>query len=252
MVCFGVTPFAVAKMWEKPANDGPGSAILSPNPLHKLLAKLSEDFYRQQLYPRKPLEILQSTFMPNIHNSLKWYNISSKIISSSTKDAKIVSLLGWCREVLLDSATRSFFGNRLLEIELNLFQGSFDFDDNSWKLTYKIPRVFSREMYEAKQKSTDALIKYFKLPIKERPGAAWVVQNLETEMRQLGIQEPDIAAFVLMLYWVYVEILCPVGSLQLKGKHDRMYTWPMSCTTGRSSQNYARRSLLWFAKVPPT
>ena len=202
MYQFGGSEYAVQKMWQDPSKDGEGTKLLSPNPLHKNLARLGEDFYRQQLHPGTNLEYLQSQFMPNIHKSLSYENISENIIISSTTGEKTVSPLGWVREVLLDSATRSFFGDRLLEIEPNMFQSFFDFDDNSWKLTYHLPRVFAKEMYGAKQQATEALVKYFQMPKDERPGAAWLVRTLETEMRNLGIQEADIACFLMMIYWV--------------------------------------------------
>ncbi len=200
MYQFGGSEYAVQKMWQDPAKS---TALLSPNPFHKNLARLGEDFYRQQLHPGTNLEELQSQFMPNIHKSLTDENMSAKIIISSTiTGEKTVSLLGWVREVLLDSATRSFFGDRLLEIEPNMFKNFFDFDDNSWKLTYHLPRIFATEMYEAKQQATDALIKYFQLPKEERPGAAWLVRTLESEMRNLGIGDADVACFLMMIYWV--------------------------------------------------
>ncbi|KAL8704585.1 MAG: hypothetical protein Q9201_002277 [Fulgogasparrea decipioides] len=202
MYQFGGSDDAVQKMWQKPSKDEERTKLLSPNPLHKNLAMLGEDLYRQQLHPGAKFEDLQSQFMPNIHKTLSYEKMSNKIILASTSGDKTVSLLGWVREVLLDSATRSFFGDRLLEIEPNLFQSFFDFDDNSWKLTYHLPRVFAREMYSAKQTATDALSKYFHLPEKERPGAAWLVRTLESEMRHLGIGESDIASFLMMIYWV--------------------------------------------------
>ena len=176
--------------------------MISPNPLHKTLAHLGEDFYRQQLYPGKELDILQKTFLQRIHDSFLWDNMSDKIILSSTQDTRTVSLLQWCREVLLDSATRSFFGDRLLDIEPDLFESFFDFDDNSWKLTYHLPRFLSKEMFSAKEKATDALRRYLALPREQRPGEAWLIRTLEAEMRQLGIEVPDIASFIMMIYWV--------------------------------------------------
>ena len=199
MYQFGGSEDGIQKMWQDPSK---GIRLLSPNPLHKSLARLGEYFYRQQLHPGINLENLQSQFMPNIDKSLSYENISENIIISSTTGEKTVSLLGWVREVLLYSATRSFFGDRLLEIEPHLFQSFFDFDDNSWKLTYHLPHVFAKEMYGAKQQATEALVKYFQTPKDQRPGAAWLVQTLETEMRNLGIQESDIACFLMMIYWV--------------------------------------------------
>ena len=57
-------------------------------------------------------------------------------------------------------------------------------------------------MNAAKKTGIDALREYFMLPKEERKGEAWLVRNLEAEMRNVGIEEPDIAAFVMMIYWV--------------------------------------------------
>ena len=146
--------------------------------------------------------------MSNIRKAMTYDKLSDKIIVPSATDgeSRVVSLLGWVREVLLEAATRSFFGDKLLEIDPDLFQSFFDFDDNSWKLTYHLPHVFSREMYAAKQKACSALSKYFQLPAQERPGAAWLIQTLEGEMKHLGIQDSDIASFAivvkLLISWI--------------------------------------------------
>ena len=107
----------------------------------------------------------------------------------------------------MDSATKAFFGDALLKIDPGLFQSFFDFDDDSWKLTYHYPYLLSRDMYAAKQRAVDALTTYFRSPKEVRQGESWLVRTLEAEMRGQDIEEPDIAAFVLMTYWVYVSIL---------------------------------------------
>lgn len=201
MVHFGASSLAIDKMWQVP-KDGRYSITGQPNPLRKPLAQFSEGFHKQQLHPGGRLETLQNTFLGNIHTSLTWKNMSDKVVLSSTNDERTVSVLEWTREVLMDAATRSFFGDALLKIEPKLFESFFAFDDNSWKLTYKIPRPWSNDMYAAKQKGQDALATYFALPKEQRQGEAWVIRTLEAEMRGVGIESPDIAAFLMMIYWV--------------------------------------------------
>lgn len=200
MITFGGSPEAVERMWRTPGIDSP--VAINPNPAHRTLAHLCEDFYRQQLHPGNHLDALQKSFLQIIDESLTWALISEIAILSSTQSEKTVSLLGWCRHVLLDAATRTFFGDRLLEIEPDLFKNFFDFDDNSWQLTYKLPAFLCKDMRAAKQTGIHALRRYFMLPREERKGEAWLVRNLEAEMRNVGIQETDIAAFVMMIYWV--------------------------------------------------
>ena len=210
MIAFGGSPAAVEKMWKVPGQ-GSSPVALNPNPTNKVLAHLCEDFYRQQLHPGRNLDVLQARFLQLINERMMTSgSLSDRIIVSSLSQPnrrKTVSLLGWCREVLLDAATRSFFGDRLLQIEPDLFEKYFDFDDDSWQITYKLPAVFTKRMTAAKNAGIDALTRYFRLPKEERLGEAWLVSNLEGEMRNVGIAEPDIAVFVMMIYWVYVILL---------------------------------------------
>ena len=202
MFQFGGSADAVEKMLKRPGISDISTPLISPNPHHKSLAHLAEDLYRQQLYPGKYLDELQLKFMPSIHKAVHYDGIPTKATVSTQELEKTVSLLRWTREVLLNAATTSFFGERLLQLEPNLFDKFFDFDDNSWKLTYHLPRIFATEMYAAKQEATDVLLKYFMLPLEERQGAAWLISTLESEMRNLGIDEHDIASFIMMTYWV--------------------------------------------------
>lgn len=57
-------------------------------------------------------------------------------------------------------------------------------------------------MYAAKKAIVDTLTQHFQQAKEERPGAAWLIRNLEAEMKNVGIGEPDIATFVTMIYWV--------------------------------------------------
>lgn len=202
MLHFGSSKTAVRTMFAIPNKADPTPTGLQPNPSHKSLIHLSESFYRQQLHPGEKLDILQDSFLGNIHNSLQWDAMSAKIIMSSGQEDRTVSLLAWTREVLLDGATRAFFGNRLIELEPKLFESFFYFDDNSWKLTYRIPRPWSNDMYAAKQVAQDAMEAYFKLPREQGPGATWLIQTLETEMKARGIGESDIAALLMMIFWM--------------------------------------------------
>lgn len=202
MLQFGTTPEVVDKMWQAPTNNNLNSTNLQPNPRLKSFVHLSDSLYRQQLHPGEKLNTLQNIFLGNIYKSLTWETMLEKIIISSTANERSVSLLEWTRQVLLDGATRAFFGDKLLEIEPNLFASFFYFDDNSWKLTYKIPRYWSNDVYASKQRAQDALKEYFCLPKEQRSGEAWIIRTFETELRGLGVDEPNIAAVMMMIFWV--------------------------------------------------
>ena len=205
MMTFGASKHGIGQMWSIPYLSTPKATRSKTNPLRKPLAHLGEDLYRHQLLPGKGLEPLQETLLGRIHDMMTLETICGKR-ALADGNVKIVSLLDWCRVVLMDSATKAFFGDALLQIDPDLFQSFFDFDDDSWKLTYHYPYLLSQKMYAAKQRAVDALTTYFKSPRETRQGESWLVRTLESEMRAQGIEEPDIAAFTMMTYWVYVSL----------------------------------------------
>lgn len=176
-----------------------------------------ERLCRQQLLPGKELDVLQATLVNKIHDSLRWQNMSERIIVSTAQNKRSISLLGWCREVLLDSATRAFFDECLMQIDPELFQSFFIFDELSWKLHFNYPRFLAKKMYTAKDRIIDALVIYFSLPKSERTGESWLIDKLETEMRTLGIGTRDIAAIIMPLYWVYVAMIYSLFTLCFRG-----------------------------------
>ena len=175
------------------------------HPLHHEQCHLGENLCRQQLLPGEDLEVLQKVLMKDIQDLLHWEGIADHAVLSSSQDTKTVSLIRWSRDVLLQAATRAFFGDRLIEIDPTMFESFYTFDEQSWKLNYQFPKCLSRDMYAAKDRVIDALEIYFSLPFEERPGQSWLIGSLETEMRKLGIATRDIAAIVMPMYWVYVE-----------------------------------------------
>lgn len=198
LMALGASKSAVDK-WE-PAAHGHITNPSSPDDNKNI----GEILFRRQLLPGNELDTLQKALLGNLHEALKWDNISSKAILSMTQDTKRISLHKWCLQVLLDSATRAFFGDQLLEIEPDLCHIFRDFDDNSWQLHYKYPRFLSKKLHTARDKIVNALKLYFQLPEGQRQGGAWVIRSFEVEMKRRKIAVADIAAILLGVFWVYV------------------------------------------------
>lgn len=202
MVAFGASPDAIDKMWLFPSESGHGYAASVPNPSNKCLAQLTRDFHRQQLHPGDHQRELSDKFLFHIDGSLVWERISTETVVRDDECLKRLSLKRWCGDVLLQAATKAFFGESLLEIQPDLLDNFVDFDDNSWMLMYRFPRFLAQAMYQAKDAAIDGLERYFQTPKECRRDAAWFVQTLETEQRRLGIGDRDIATIILMVYWV--------------------------------------------------
>jgi hypothetical protein len=204
MASMGSTPMGITRMWQPRLPSTKVNHMRYPNPLGKPLGQLSEEIFRKQLHPGNHLTELQDKFLSGIHRSLTWDNLSvpGKVVLSSSPGERIVSLLQWTQEMLLEGATNAFFGEALLNRNPGLLDNFSEFDERSWQLSYRIPSPWSKKMQIAKQKSLDALISYFMLPVRERPGACWLVRTMETEMRAADIEVRDMAANLMMAYWV--------------------------------------------------
>ena len=208
---FGVSPTTIERMYQSPEmflEDHKSKSLLqSENPLHKCLIHLNSDIYKQQLHPGSRLDALQGKFLSYINKSLCWekssfWNVPSSTITKAPSSEVTVSLFQWCRGVLIDSATRTFFGDILLDISPDFTEHFFDYDENSWKLLYQYPRIFARDVHTAKSKMLDILVTYLNLSKEQKSDASWLIQTLENEQRDIGIDIRDIAAMIMMGYWV--------------------------------------------------
>lgn len=181
-----------------------------PKPSIHEISHVGQKLCRQQLLPGKEFDVLSTKLIKDIEQSLQWHAISSAVTVSSTNGTKRVSLLGWCREVLIVSATRAFFSDRLLQIDPHLIEHFYTFDAQSWKAFFKYPRFLSRDMDAGKDRLLDALSRYFLLPKEERKGESWLISSLEAEMIKVGINDvAEMASIVMPLYWVYVNSPSP-------------------------------------------
>ena len=193
---FGLSPDGNEKMWRTGYNS------IYPNPTGKCLAVLLYELHKVQLHPGDHLEELTDMFVQHIESLLRWNTLPSKCTLQSMANEKKVSLMGLCQEILVDVGSRAMFGDLLIQIQPDLAKHFLTFDSKSWQLIYQIPPAFAKEMYEAKNAVVKALKQYFESPRSERQDAAWLVQTMETEMRQLDLKTEDMAIVFFMLYWL--------------------------------------------------
>ncbi|KAI9725074.1 MAG: hypothetical protein M1812_000350 [Candelaria pacifica] len=168
----------------------------------KDIGHVGERLLHQHLLPGKELDVLQTTIMNDIHDSLSWDRVSWDPSVLSSVKSKQLSLMDWTRGVLIAAATHAFFGNCLLEIDPNLFHSFAAFEASSWKLNFGYPWILSRDMHAAKDTLISAFTQYLELPKEERRGSSSLINSLENEMRQLAISAKDIATIILPVYWV--------------------------------------------------
>lgn len=199
MRVFDVSPSALEKTWERPAPAGPGQVLLTANPQNKSLNVLSYEFHKHQLHPGEEMNNLRARFLPFLNEALLWENISGACVLRDSGKYKEISLLTWCRDILLDVATQAYFEDVLREIEPDFYSILTEFDNNVWMILYQYPRLLSQRMRAPKKRIHRTLTAYFKLPPEKRQGAAWFIRTFEAESRHLDVKEEDIAALMLMI-----------------------------------------------------
>ena len=190
-------------MYQKFSSEG--HVMHHPNPHEKSLARLTVDLHKYQLLPGPELESLSNRFLYSLNDSLRWENMDQAYILEDGANHRTMSLLSWCLETLLKAGTTAFFGERLLEMDPGLPQSFYEFDKNSWMALYKLPKAFSKKMSSPLAKNIQSVTAYFQLPKAERSGANWFNETLETEQRQLGMTDEDIAKLMLLVHWGYVS-----------------------------------------------
>jgi hypothetical protein len=190
MLDFGVTAQTVDKMFVPDAGE-------------KHWMDLSHANFKLQMHPGDKLEVLQANFLGKIDRSLRWENISGPMVIGKSDGSKelTISLWEWCGHVLVDAATRAFFGDVMFRISPNVLKDFFIFDEQSWKLSYKYPHWAAADMYNAKTRGEATFIKYLALPKKQREDACWIVKELELGMEALGIEEEGQKAPLLFILY---------------------------------------------------
>ncbi|KAI9836481.1 MAG: hypothetical protein M1837_003387 [Sclerophora amabilis] len=200
MISFHVSPSTTIKMYQVPDQK---VDHLKLNPLQKCLAHLVRDFHKEQLHPGEKMDVLANQFVHHIDESLRWEKVCERFYPDPDgRERSELSLLDWCKDIHLDAGTKAFFSEKLLSIDPTLFDHFVIFDNTSWKLMYRLPRVFAKDMHFAEKRLVEAFTTYFRLHKEQKVGQAWFVDAFEAQQRQLGIDDVDIARSMLMVYWV--------------------------------------------------
>ena len=185
-------------LWRTPAE---GYNSLHGNPGNKVLAYRGADILHEQVLPGQHLEELTHRFLGHLETSTRWDSFTSKYTLASDESRKILSLHSWCMNILVDAATRAFYGDYLFELEPSLTQIFHQWDENSWMKTYQYPDFLAGPAVKPRNMLIRTFTKYLESSRERRGNAAYYVNAEEDEERHAGLSTKDSAKLTMLIYW---------------------------------------------------
>lgn len=209
MGAFGINSMAVKNIFlQEPGHLIPpelkaDTLLATSNPQGKCYFKMQSEWLKHQLHPAENgnLRTLQLKYSHFLSNSLLWGQMSRKYVILAEPEREVISLKRFTREVLGDCAMRSFFGDQLFKTSPSFLSNYQTYEDDSWKIFFNYPRFVARKLHVLKDRALDDLVRFFDLPVKERPDLAWIFRTLTSELSNLGVEPRDRAGIVMMITW---------------------------------------------------
>jgi hypothetical protein len=192
---FGVDSTRLDVLWERPAT---ASVV---NPAKKSLIHLTQDLYKQHLLPGPTFSTLIGKYKSAVTQMMSWERLSSTYGLLTASETRQVSLYDFCSSIMIDATQMTLFDTILFSIDPNMTRNMRQFTDELWKLMYPSRFIDSKEVAAIREQYARAFLVYQRLPKELRKGEAWVVSTLIDQYKELGIDEHDSAAMLVMVYW---------------------------------------------------
>jgi hypothetical protein len=192
---FGVDATRLDVLWKKPL------ATSAVNPAGKCLIHLTQDLYKQHLLPGPTFSTLIGKYKTAVNQLMSWEWVSSCYGLATAKKTDTISLYDFCSTTMIDATQMTLFDSILFAIDPNMTSKMRQFTDELWKLMYPSPFLDSKEVAAIREQYSKAFLIYQRLPKELRKGEAWVVSTLIDQYKELGINEHDSAAMLVMVYW---------------------------------------------------
>ncbi|KAL9056430.1 MAG: hypothetical protein Q9162_002911 [Coniocarpon cinnabarinum] len=199
----GVSKVSTAKLWDTPHSAALHnlSDVKPQQESQEALALRLLTMLRKELAPGSSEDDLPNKVMRANLEYIDWNSMHCIDRLTNGDNDRVVSLTAWTRRSFGFGVSRALFGEALLNLEPNLLDSLFDFDDKSWMLVFEIPRPWSNKVFRKIGEVKAALKRYFELPQQERADASCLVKKMEADMRNEDIDLADIAVYGLVVLW---------------------------------------------------
>jgi hypothetical protein len=193
---FGISAPTMQAIWTPPKSkeeDKVQTVAGVPNTGLKSLADLSMDFWKNQ-GTGKPYAAAEYRFVELLSDEL------AKEVARANAGNGTIKLLDLIQRVFLTAGFRTFFGEKLLEIDPDFVDKFLAFEEESWVMFFKWP--FSKKVYVYRRRIEESFEKWLRLPREERGECAYLVDVVETTQKAIGTSTEDIAKMMNLLIFV--------------------------------------------------
>lgn len=200
MAEFGTSRHAITKIFQVPQQSCPEKSRHRT----KNVSQIAHDLQTQQTQGVELKEVgnyIKDFFQDNLLLERMCESDSRTFILHKTAVEYVVSLKAWTSTIFINAGQKTYFGDRLSEIDSGLPQALIRLDELSWQIFYQYPKLLRPELNQTSTRIRKSLETYLEIPAKERQSKAWFTQALEREYRRVGLDNKDIASQMLFLYW---------------------------------------------------
>jgi hypothetical protein len=155
-------------------------------------------FYRDALKPGPQLDRLTTAFLLYLNKALDEY---------AAKPLEDVRLYTWSFTMLGTASTNAMMGPSLLRDNPDLLPSVWLVENGFFLFVNRIPRIFARKYYQARDRVTAAFTEYFS-DEKNREGGMPVIWEREVQLRSKGLTTRDVATYSYSAYAVSYLSLC--------------------------------------------
>jgi hypothetical protein len=152
-------------------------------------------FYRDALKPGPQLDFLTLKFLHYLQKGFDEFE--------ATRTSADMSFFNWSKMMMGTASTNAMMGPSLLRDNHNLLPSVFLVESGFFLFVNRIPRIFAKKHYRARDHVHAAFISYF-LNEKNREEGAPVIWDREIQLRAKGMTTRDVAAYSYSAYAVSI------------------------------------------------
>ncbi|UNI23245.1 hypothetical protein JDV02_009077 [Purpureocillium takamizusanense] len=167
-------------------------------------AVMINEYHRRQTKPGHLFDdLLHKRTIPGLDQTFQEIvdGCSSSIVGQSADEATSVSLLGLCTDLFLRGTTTSFLGQKIWEVNPSLLDSFALWERTNWKYMFQMPEFISGDMVSARDAIIGTFAEYLAIPASERSDSIDFQKSVEAMMRDVGVDEKDMAKVFMLHFW---------------------------------------------------